>query len=240
MQVLPKTLTAAMTALFTMSTIVSTCGLSPAAAQQVEKAKPAPESASQAANPDALTGSGTADYIAIWKSATKLGDSLLYQTAGGDVGLGTTTPKGVLDVETSNTAGRPAMRGGSNATSGTAYGILGIVNSSASASGTLAAGIAGTSNGTSGNTAGVLGTDYNPSGVAVFGQAVATTSSGQRGVEGIAYGPGGVGVRGDAAGNSTNLSYGLEGVATGPIDIAVSAFATSTTGQTAGLEAYDY
>jgi hypothetical protein len=229
MRVLLKTLTAAMAALFTMSTIISTCGLSPAAAQQAEKA-----------NPDTLTGSGAADYIAIWKTATRLGDSLLYQTAGGDVGLGTTTPKGVLDVETSNTAGTPAMRGGSNATSGTAYGILGIVNSSPTASGTLAAGVAGTSNGTSGNTTGVVGTDYNPSGVGVFGQAVATTSTGQRGVEGIAYGPGGIGVRGDAAGNTTSLSSGLEGVATGPIDIAVSAFATSTTGQTVGLEAYDY
>ncbi len=220
---------ATITALFTIATTAITLSLSPASAQDPGKA----------VHPDAVTGSGTVDYIAIWKTATKLGNSGLYQT-GGQVGLGTTTPAAVLDVETSNTAGTPAIQGESSATSGTAYGIKGIVNSAPTATGTLAAGVEGSSLGTSGNTAGVLGTDYNPSGTAGFFQAVATTSDGQRGVEGIAYGPGGVGVRGDAAGNTTNLSYGLEGVATGPIDIGVSAFATSTTGQTAGLEAYDY
>lgn len=223
--------------LFTIATSALTLGLSPAAAQEASKAE---GKASTAVNPDTVTGSGTADYITIWKSATKLGNSGLYQTSGGDVGLGTVAPKGVLDVETSNTAGTPAIQGESNATSGTAYGILGLVNSAATASGTLAVGVAGTSNATSGNTSGVLGTDYNPAGVGLFGQTVATTSSGQRGVEGIAYGPGGIGVRGDAAGNTTNLSYGLEGVATGPVDIGIAAFATSVTGQTVGLAAYDY
>jgi len=231
--------TVAVTTLFTVATLTVTLGISPAAAQEADKGKQS-AAASGAANPDALTGSGTADYIAIWKTATKLGNSGLFQTAGGEVGLGTITPKGVLDVETANTTGTPAIQGESNVTSGTAYGVLGLVNTDPTATGTLAAGVAGTSNGTSGNTAGVLGTDLNPSGVGVFGQALATTSSGQRGVQGTAYGPGGVGVRGDATGNTTNLSYGLEGVGNGPIDIGISAFATSATGQTAGLAAYDY
>jgi len=224
-----RTRRAVKTTLFTIATSVLTLGLWPAAAQESGKA----------ANPDTVTGSGTKNYIPIWSTAAKLGDSGLYQT-GGEVGLGTLTPKGVLDVETANTAGTPAIRGESSATSGTAYGILGLVNTDPTAAGTLGAGVAGTSNGTSGNTAGVLGTDYNPSGVGVFGQALATTSSGQRGVQGTAYGPGGVGVRGDATGNSTNLSYGLEGVGNGPIDIGVAAFALSATGQTVGLAAYDY
>jgi hypothetical protein len=215
-------------ALLIIAAGILTIGLSPATAQESPKA----------VNPE-VTGSGTADFIAIWKSATALGNSGLFQT-GGEVGLGTTTPKAVLDVETANTAGTPAIQGQSKATSGTAYGILGIVNSAATASGTLAVGVAGTSNATSGNTSGVLGTDYNPSGTAGFFQAVSTTSVGQRGVEGIAYGPGGIGVRGDATGNASNLSFGLEGVVTGPIDIGISAFATSTTGDTAGIAAYDY
>lgn len=218
--------------IFTSLTIAAsalTVGLSPAEAQVSDKA----------VNPETITGSGTADYIAIWKTATGLGNSAFFQT-GGEVGLGTTTPKAVLDVETANTAGTPAIQGESKATSGTAYGLLGIVNSAPTAAGTVAAGVAGTSNATSGNTSGVLGADYNPSGTAGFFEALATTSVGQRGVEGIAYGPGGIGVRGDATGNASNVSFGLEGVANGPIDIGISAFATSLTGQTAGMAAYDY
>ena len=211
--------TRTVTALLTVATCALTLGFSPAAGQ--------------------VTGSGNADYLAKWTSTSAIGDAVLYQT-GGRVGLGTTAPSAFLDVVTTNTAGTPALEGNSKATSGTAYGMLGIVNSAPTATGTLAAGVAGTSNGASGNTSGVLGTDNNPSGVGVFGQAVATTSSGQRGVQGIAYGPGGVGVRGDATGNTTNLSYGLEGVGNGPIDIGISAFATSPTGATVGVEAYDY
>jgi hypothetical protein len=199
---------------------------------------PAQENGKGAANPETVTGSGTADYIPIWKTTTQLGDSLLYQITN-EVGLGTLTPKAKLDVESTSTTVAPAIQGESHATSTTAYGVFGIVNSNPTATGTLAAGVAGTSNGTSGNTSGVLGTDFNPSGVGVFGQAVATTSSGQRGVQGIAYGPGGVGVRGDVTGNTTNVSSGMLGVANGPIDIAVEAIATSATGQSIGMAAYN-
>jgi hypothetical protein len=101
-------------------------------------------------------------------------------------------------------------------------------------------GVAGTSNGTSGNTSGVLGTDFNPSGVGVFGQALATTSTGQRGVQGTVYGPGGIGVRGDATGSTATASVGVEGVVSGPIDAAVSAYSTSATGQSVGVAAFDY
>jgi hypothetical protein len=225
--------------IFAIAIFTVTFPFSPAAAEDNKSTGRAAAKVSEAVAPDTITGSGNAGYLAKWTSTSALGNSTLY-TTGGKVGVGTTTPSGQLDVETSNTAGTPSIYGDSKATSGTAYGIMGIVNSAPTAAGTLAAGVDGTSNGASGNTAGVLGTDYNPSGVGVFGQAVATTSSGQRGVQGIAYGPGGIGVRGDATGNATNLSYGLEGVGNGPIDIGVSAFALSTTGQTAGLAAYDY
>ena len=234
-----RTRKGAIATIFAIATFTVTRSFSPAAAEDNNNTGRPAVKVSEAVNPDTITGSGNANYIAKWTSTSALSSSALYLT-GGKLGLGTTAPSGQLDVETTNTAGTPAIYGDSRATSGTAYGILGIVNSAPTATGTLAAGAAGTSNGTSGNTAGVLGTDSNPSGVGVFGQAVATTSSGQRGVQGIAYGPGGVGVRGDATGNTTNLSFGLEGVGNGPIDIGVSAFATSTTGQTVGLEAFDY
>jgi hypothetical protein len=228
----------AIATIFAIAIFTLALPFSPAAAEDNNHtARPAAKASE--VNPDTITGSGNTDYIAKWTSTSGLGNSALYMI-GGKVGLGTTAPSGQLGVETTNTAGTPAINGDSTATSGTAYGIMGIANSAPTASGTLAAGVAGTSNGTSGNTSGVLGTDYNPSGVGVFGQAVATTSSGQRGVQGIAYGPGGIGVRGDATGNTTNLSYGLEGVGHGPIDIGVAAFALSTTGQTAGLAAYNY
>jgi len=219
------------TTLFIIATCVVTLGVSPAAAQDSGKGG--------AANPDALTGGGIADYIAIWKSASVLGDSGLYQISG-RVGLGTITPKASLDVETANTTGTPAIQGDSKAASGTAYGIIGLVNSAPTATGTLAVGVAGTSNGTSGNTSGVLGTDFNPSGVGVFGQALATTSTGQRGVQGTVYGPGGIGVRGDATGSTATASVGVEGVVSGPIDAAVSAYSTSATGQSVGVAAFDY
>lgn len=45
-----------------------------------------------------VTGSGTAGYIARWSTSLKLGSSLLYQNAAGDVGIGTTAPAATLDV----------------------------------------------------------------------------------------------------------------------------------------------
>jgi hypothetical protein len=220
------------------STVVSSLAAMLIASFTVATFTLAAQDAGPAVKPDALTDGGTADYIAIWKSARRLGNSGLYQM-GGQVGLGTITPKAPLDVETTNTTGAPAIRGDSQAISGTAYGVLGIVNSAATTTGTLAAGLAGISNATSGNTAGVIGTDYNPSGAGVVGQALATTSIGQRGVQGTAFGPGGIGVRGDATGGANTVSFGLEGVVGGPVDIAVSAFANSTTGTTAGVSAYN-
>jgi N-acetylneuraminic acid mutarotase len=46
-------------------------------------------------------GSGTMNYIPIWTdSSGDLGNSVLYQTSGGMVGIGTTTPAFTLDVST--------------------------------------------------------------------------------------------------------------------------------------------
>ena len=56
--------------------------------------------ANSSAAPNALatfSGGGTQNYVPLWLSSTKLGDSKLFQT-GGKMGLGTTSPAALLDV----------------------------------------------------------------------------------------------------------------------------------------------
>jgi len=49
--------------------------------------------------PGTITGSGTADFVPIFTGTTTIGNSKIFQTVGGDVGIGTTTPAAVLDVK---------------------------------------------------------------------------------------------------------------------------------------------
>jgi len=46
----------------------------------------------------ALSGGGTKDYVPLWLSKTKLGNSNLFQSAAGNLGIGTKTPSATLDV----------------------------------------------------------------------------------------------------------------------------------------------
>src|ERR1700691_3801825 len=46
----------------------------------------------------ALKG-GTADFIPLWVSASKLTSSKMFQNSGGDIGVGTTSPGATLDVD---------------------------------------------------------------------------------------------------------------------------------------------
>ena len=46
-----------------------------------------------------VTGSGTADFIPRWTGTTTLGNSNIFETVGGDVGIATTTPAARLDVK---------------------------------------------------------------------------------------------------------------------------------------------
>jgi hypothetical protein len=49
--------------------------------------------------PGTITGSGTADFVPVFTGATTIGNSKIFQTVAGDVGIGTTTPAAVLDVK---------------------------------------------------------------------------------------------------------------------------------------------
>jgi hypothetical protein len=49
--------------------------------------------------PGTITGSGTADFIPRFTGATTLGNSNLFETVGGNVGIATTTPAAKLDVK---------------------------------------------------------------------------------------------------------------------------------------------
>jgi hypothetical protein len=62
---------------------------------------PASDSKSQSPKltPGTITGSGTADYVPLFTGATTIGNSKIFQTVAGDVGIGTTTPVAVLDVK---------------------------------------------------------------------------------------------------------------------------------------------
>jgi len=45
-----------------------------------------------------VTGSGSANYIPIFTNSSNVGDSAIYQTGSGDIGIGTTTPAATLEV----------------------------------------------------------------------------------------------------------------------------------------------
>ena len=47
---------------------------------------------------NALSGSGTTDYVPLWLSKTKLGSSNIFQSTAGDLGIATTSPAANLDV----------------------------------------------------------------------------------------------------------------------------------------------
>ena len=46
-----------------------------------------------------ITGGGKKDYVPLWLSSSKLGNSKLFQSTTGNIGIGTTTPGATLDVD---------------------------------------------------------------------------------------------------------------------------------------------
>jgi hypothetical protein len=49
--------------------------------------------------PGTITGSGTADFVPVFTGTTTIGNSKIFETVGGDIGIGTTTPAATLDVK---------------------------------------------------------------------------------------------------------------------------------------------
>ena len=48
--------------------------------------------------PGTITGSGTADFVPMFTGTTTIGNSKIFQTVGGNVGIATTTPAAKLDI----------------------------------------------------------------------------------------------------------------------------------------------
>jgi hypothetical protein len=92
----------------------------------------------------AVSGSGSTNYVPLWTSSTSLGISELYQL-NGEVGVGTTTPGGKLDVRTSDAiatrsnslhaGGGTGVYGISSATTGAGVGVIGEAHSATGTAG---------------------------------------------------------------------------------------------------------
>lgn len=90
-----------------------------------------------------VSGSGSTNYVPLWTSSSNLGISDLYQF-NGQVGVGTTTPGGKLDVlthdsiatrSTSLRAAGTGLYGISSATTGGGVGVIGEAHSAAGTAG---------------------------------------------------------------------------------------------------------
>ncbi len=147
----------------------------------------------------AITGTGTTNHVTKWVSATKLGNSNIFDGPAGNVGIATTSPSAKLDVN-----GTALIR--QNATVDGSLSAGSITATSSSSGGTGVYANAGSSGGSNGVIAygatGVAGYTTVNGSIALFGNA--GSSTGSNGV--VGYGATGV------AGNSTITgSYGTYG-----------------------------
>jgi hypothetical protein len=165
--------------------------------------------------PAGVTGKGTKDFVPLWTGTTALGNSLIYQT-GGNLGIGTKTPKAAVDVASTD--------------------ALGI---QATVPGTQAA-ISGIATATKGGTTGVYGQSSDPSGNAVFGMEKATTGGigviGQsNATSGSSYGVYGL------TSSTANFAAGVAGVenaTTGQVS-GVAGSTSSTTTFSSGVTGFE-
>jgi hypothetical protein len=76
-----------------------TIGGKPASAFMLAPAASGSSGKASNLSPGTITGSGTADFVPLFTGTTTIGNSKIFQTVGGDVGIGTTTPGAELDVK---------------------------------------------------------------------------------------------------------------------------------------------
>jgi len=203
----------------------------------------------------ALSGTGKANYIPIWSSSSKLGNSILFQNTAG-IGIGTTAPSATLDVNgtgifTANNAGQAVTITQSNADGNgliSTSPFVALEGAATSASGGVGVLGAATATGV-GTTIGVAGSAETSSGVGVSGAN--DTGTNGFGVEGYVKGTNAVGVFGLAAVGSTSgigvqgqandtsgtgEPIGVEGLTYSSVGVGVLGNANSTTGSTIGVQ----
>jgi hypothetical protein len=76
-----------------------TIGGRPASSFLLAPAGPAGSNQSNASPDGTITGSGTANFVPQFTGTTTIGNSKIFQTVGGKIGVGTTTPAALLDVK---------------------------------------------------------------------------------------------------------------------------------------------
>ena len=184
-----------------------------------------PTQPATATQPD-QTGSGTTNYITIWTGTTTLGNSKLYQTAAGNVGLGTTAATAKLEAITASATGTAVLGDASSAT-GASFGVTG---KTASSTGT---GVLGQATSASGANYGVYGSTASPAGRGVYGANSATTSFAY-GVYGTTASTTGIGVEGVAT-SATGVNFGVLGLTPSTTGAGVLGQATATSGADYGV-----
>jgi hypothetical protein len=76
-----------------------TIGGKPASSFMLAPASSGSSGKGPTAPPGTITGSGTADFVPVFTGTTTIGNSKIFQTVGGEIGIGTTTPGAKLDVK---------------------------------------------------------------------------------------------------------------------------------------------
>jgi hypothetical protein len=199
--------------------------------------------------PANVTGAGTKNFVPMWTGTTTLGNSVIYET-GGNVGIGTKTPKAKVDVAGTGTLGIQAtVPGTAAAISGIATavkgGATGVYGQTSDPGGnavfgldnatTGGIGVIGESNATSGTSYGVYAATASTSGVGVLGISSATSGS-TAGVFGANASSSGSGVIGNAT-SKTGQVQGVGGfvVSTTTNSAGVVGFESAKTGQVYGV-----
>lgn len=154
------------------------------------------------AHPLTITGSGTTNYVPLWTNASNLTSSVIYQATNRYLGVGTTNPSAVVQVQ-GGSSDVTGIMGAVTPTSGVTYGVVGKSNSNGGV------GVFGESLSTTGLNWGVGGTSNSSSGIGVFGYNNSVTGT-TYGVEGQISSTSGAAVYGTAT-NTSGTNYGVQG-----------------------------